>query len=605
MSQQLDSRPVLSQRPADRAELPGFPWILMPHNLGLLLGKLLLFIGRRLRTAARYLKQRPLRVLAVVGIVAFLYALTVVVGSNALPRNTQVLGVDVGGMSQDEATATLTQSWQARTAETVTVEGIGASTSLPLASVEFDVATTVSDAAMSRWQPWDLVTAVFGGGPTDAQLVVDPDALTKTIETLSMASDESAREPVITYDGLTPVSQAGRAGLAINPQSANTAITSAINDAVTVVTLPSYFTEPTVNQNEIDATMRRAAVTAVSSPITVKLPQGSVEISPDLLAANLTFVGQNRVMVPVVNGSRMVPELDKNAPGAVPLTPAVYSVKDGNPQVTPSQPGLGLNPSQLSAEIAKIIGHASGGRTITMELSESVPADIPQNLVDRGVTTQVSVFTQEFEAAEYRRINIGQAAQRLNGTVIEPGAVFSMNDTVGERTVENGYTEGVVVGEGGVLTKDMGGGVSAATTTVWVAAFMAGLEKVEQSAHTIYISRYIPGLEATVSWGNIDLKFRNNSDAPIYITANTTDTSVTVSMFGTPRYDLVQAEIGDKLNFTEPGVTSASGPQCLPAGGTRGFDITVTRLLFVGDEQVAAQPFNTHYSASPAVRCTS
>lgn len=77
-----------------------------------------------------------------------------------------------------------------------------------------------------------------------------------------------------------------------------------------------------------------------------------------------------------------------------------------------------------------------------------------------------------------------------------------MNDTVAERTVENGYAEGVVVGEGGVLTKDMGGGVSAATTATWTAAFFAGLEKVEQHAHSIYISRYTPGLEATVWWGS-------------------------------------------------------------------------------------------------------
>ena len=89
--------------------------------------------------------------------------------------------------------------------------------------------------------------------------------------------------------------------------------------------------------------------------------------------------------------------------------------------------------------------------------------------------------------------NIGQAAKYINGTLLMPGETFSLNDTIGERTPENGYTKGFVVGPGGVFKEDLGGGVSASATTTWSAAFYSGLERVYTQAHSIWISRYRAG----------------------------------------------------------------------------------------------------------------
>lgn len=101
---------------------------------------------------------------------------------------------------------------------------------------------------------------------------------------------------------------------------------------------------------------------------------------------------------------------------------------------------------------------------------------------------------------------------RLRGRDHPPaGQTFSLNGTIKERTPEHGYTEGIVIGPGGVFREDFGGGVSTAATTTWTAAFFAGMERIEIRAHSIYISRYQPGLEATVAWGVSDMRFRNDS----------------------------------------------------------------------------------------------
>ena len=170
-----------------------------------------------------------------------------------------------------------------------------------------------------------------------------------------------------------------------------------------------------------------------------------------------------------------------------------------------------------------------------------------------------------------------------------------MNDTVGERTKANGYTEGLVVGAGNSLEKEMGGGVSTATTAMWTAAFFAGLEKVEQGAHTLYIPRYTPGLEATVAWGRLDLKFRNDTGHPILIRSEATDHSVTMTIYGTKVYDRIDSKIRDSR------FRSGSGNCSSAAGGP--FDVSVDRIFIKDGAPVKTETFTTHYEASLGVKC--
>ena len=123
------------------------------------------------------------------------------------------------------------------------------------------------------------------------------------------------------------------------------------------------------------------------------------------------------------------------------------------------------------------------------------------------IKEQVSTFTTYYPYADYRNINIGRAAELVNGTVLKPGETFSLNDMVGERTAENGFTEGFIISDG-IFKEDLGGGVSQMATTTFNAMFFAGLEDVEHKPHSFYIDRYPVGREATVAWGAVDLRFQ-------------------------------------------------------------------------------------------------
>jgi hypothetical protein len=226
-----------------------------------------------------------------------------------------------------------------------------------------------------------------------------------------------------------------------------------------------------------------------------------------------------------------------------------------------------------------------------------------KELDEMGIRTLLGTFTQEFDEAEYRTINVGRSAELLNGTLLAPGEIFSMNSTIKQRTTENGYVEGIVIGPGGVLAMSYGGGVSITTAATWGAAFFAGLEPIEQQAHTIWIDRYTPGLEATVSWGSLDLRFRNTTASNILISAKANENSVTVSIWGTPVYDEITATFGEREVFSGFSVMEQSGEGCVPQEGQPGFRITVTRDFWRDDAVVKSEDFVTTYQPSTEVTC--
>ena len=145
-----------------------------------------------------------------------------------------------------------------------------------------------------------------------------------------------------------------------------------------------------------------------------------------------------------------------------------------------------------------------------------------------------------------RVTNIHVAADLLNNTIVEPGATFSLNDTIGPRTVDRGFVLAPVFY--GEFTEDIGGGVSQLATTTFNAVFWGGYEDVFHKPHTIYITRYPMGREATVNYGTVDLQFRNDSNAGVLIRTSYSSNSITVTFYG------------DKEGKTSPRKAGRSSP---------------------------------------------
>ena len=168
-----------------------------------------------------------------------------------------------------------------------------------------------------------------------------------------------------------------------------------------------------------------------------------------------------------------------------------------------------------------------------------------------GITQVVGEFTTNFKAGQDRVLNIARISELTRGVVIEPGQRFSVNEFVGPRTMGKGFVPaGMILN--GVFVDSVGGGISQYATTLFNAAFFAGLDFIGYQSHTIYLSRYPYGREATVSYPAPDLVLENNTPYGVMLWPTTDATSITVKLYSTP--SVVAEQTGQ--------TTSARGTSC-------------------------------------------
>jgi hypothetical protein len=165
----------------------------------------------------------------------------------------------------------------------------------------------------------------------------------------------------------------------------------------------------------------------------------------------------------------------------------------------------------------------------------SRPTDDPDLLAwanGSAIVEKVSEFTTPHACCEARVENIHRIADIVRGAYLVPGERFSLNEFVGPRTTENGFVAAGAIRQGHLI-QEIGGGVSQFATTIFNAAYFAGMDFEEYRSHTIYFSRYPYGREATISNPAPDLVFVNTTAYPILIWTSYTEQSITVSMYST------------------------------------------------------------------------
>jgi hypothetical protein len=139
-----------------------------------------------------------------------------------------------------------------------------------------------------------------------------------------------------------------------------------------------------------------------------------------------------------------------------------------------------------------------------------------------GEKTISSYYTTLIDRSASRTKNVELSCQAVNGSIVQPGQVFSFNQTSGPRTKERGY-EIAPIFVGKKVVPGRGGGVCQTSSTLYNSALEAGLEIVERHPHSLPVAYVAAQRDATVSWGGADLKFRNNLDVPIKILARVWD----------------------------------------------------------------------------------
>lgn len=364
------------------------------------------------------------------------------------------------------------------------------------------------------------------------------------------------------------------------------------------------FIPPEVSNEVVNQVRSNLAELAVSAPITLEIGSREVTISPEVIGSALNFVPNNEKLESRFDEKVIIDEISRQIPNIqTQATDAKFDFIGNKIVIIPAQEGIKFEPGQLDAALSPVF-RQKNNRTVNLDSAVIKPVVSTESLEALGIKEQLSSFRQGFDYLPYREINVGQAAKYMDGKILKPGEIFSMNETIKERTTKNGYVKGIYIGEGGRFDFGLGGGVSIITSATWNAAFYAGLEKIEQRAHSVHIARYPPGLEATVSWPRLDLKFRNNTNNNILIKALPERDGITISMYGTKIYDKVISKFGEPyaINNKIDRVISYD-PNCLEQEAAPGFKINVTREFWKNNTIVETENFLTSYRPSDNIIC--
>ncbi|MEV0378500.1 VanW family protein [Nonomuraea sp. NPDC050643] len=561
-----------------------------------------------------YEPEPPRRRRLLPGLLAFIlllaalaYVVPAVFMSGSVLRGTHVGGVDIGGLTVTQAADKLRAELGTRLGKPVIADigGTKETVQADEAGLELDVVGTIGQASSGFPSPQEVWRGLTGTTELQPKISVDSSQLTRTVEGMAEAADKPAHEGRVTFTGLQPKARQPEDGVLLDREDAVRRISDAfLQGGGRTVVLAVRPAKPVTTTEGVEAALAKAKQ-AVSGPITLTLGTKQAQVTPALIAANLSFNSSgDGGLVPEFNAKAVLAGLESGLVDAAQQPrDATYEIVDGKPVLVPARTGRGVNDKLLARDMEKVFD-GGGSRTIPVRLGTVAPVVETAQIQGLGIKELVASFNTTFDCCQARVKNIQRMAQELDGYVVKPGETFSLNDVLGERTIEDGYVEaGQIVG--GRMVNIIGGGGSQFATTMYNAAFFGGFEDVEHQPMDYYAPRYPAGRDVALLYPDLDLKWRNDSETGVLIKTAFTETSVSVALWSTKRFDKIEPIESERRDLTPFRRESSSAAGCLPTVGEQGFTIDVTRV-FHKDGKVLKKDkkLTTKYRPQAQITCT-
>jgi vancomycin resistance protein YoaR len=546
---------------------------------------------------------------AVVAALGLLYVGDLALTSGQVPRGTVVAGVEIGGMERAAAEAELREQLGARLDEPVELQADKKTATIDpnAAGLRIDFAATVEHAGEQPLNPFTRFTSLF---TTREVAPVTEGDRQQLIEQLKGVQQKLEQEPVegdIRFEGATPVPVNPIPGHRIDlDEAADVVIRDWAKEGP--VRLPHTKQPVSTTADGVQEALREIAEPAVSAPVTVRGEGKDAVFSPEDIGKALRFTPNGNgglkaeLDVPTA-ADALLPQLEETVK---PSKDAEIVLEGNRPVVRPSEDGVGIDWDK-TLEPAMDVLKRSEDRSLDAVYKPEPAEFTTEQANELGIKEVVGEFTTGgFEPASGE--NIRRVAEQVNGAIVKPGETFSLNGHTGPRTAAQGYVESGIIKDGRP-GKAVGGGISQFATTLYNAAYFAGMEDVEHKAHSYYISRYPAGREATVFQNPdgssvIDVKFKNVSNSGILITTRWTPSSITVTLWGTKQFD-VTSETSERTDITPPKeVPIPPGEPCSPSNGAPGFTVYDTRTIRdLTTGEVRTERTKTVYEPQPIIKC--
>ena len=550
-----------------------------------------------------------------------------------------VAGVDISGMSPQDAALKLSQTLTyPLNGKVLFRDGDKAWVAQPAQlGMVFDPSSS-AQTAYQLGRSGGLFTALNGqirargfGEDVAPVIIFDQRVAYQYLQVLSRQVDQPMVEASLHLDGTNVIAQPGQSGRMLN-LDANLIYVSARLQTFQDGDVPLVIQEvqPAILDLSKQADIARQIL---SQPLQLTIPNAQ-QGDPGPWVYNVQVLANMIGVQKVTNGGKTDMEVTLNPDALHQILAGIQPQVDrqaSNPKfhfndaigqlvaLSPSQTGRALDVDASLKAIQDAV--LRGEHTVPLVVNETQPAVNDSATAQQlGITGLLpnGVQTSYFYGSHPERVqNITTAASRFDGVLVAPGETFSMGQAMGDISLDNGFTEALII-YGGHTIKGVGGGVCQVSTTFFRTVFFAGFPVVERVPHAYRVSYYeetsggrdsnLAGLDATVYFPLVDFKFTNDSPYWILMETNLGSDSLTWKLYST--YD------GRKVTW------NTSGPQnIVPAPdplfvensdlnpgqitqtdySANGADVDVTRTVIKNGATYFQDEFKTHYQAWQAV----
>jgi vancomycin resistance protein YoaR len=571
----------------------------------------------RVKRGRAHLVRRLLRTtlwaVAAILLVALVTGLVYGGSESRIAAGVTVAGVDVGGLTAEEARAKLAE--RAANAQTVPVLFTARGKRFTLRPGRLDVradwSAAVTDALEEGNGPFPLrglerlKLRLFG---TDVEPRADfyQRGLDFEVNRMAAAIAAPAREAAIELHGLRPVVVPGQSGAELDRETAKPVIVAALAGFERdPVALPVDVDMPAVAARTLAPVVSQIR-TVLSGPVRLSYRQVFWTVRPAELASLLDLPDSGAAKL-ALGGPASARWFDNLARGVKrPPVDADFDIAaDGTAQVIPARPGRVLNVPATKAALLEAASRR-GNRTAPLVVSQVAPQLTTGEAQALRIERSLASYTTLYSGTPDRIQNLQRAVTLLDGARIAPGGTFSFNERVGPRTEERGFRAAPII-VGNEYEEGIGGGVSQVATTVFNAAWEAGLRITARTAHALYIDRYPLGRDATVSYPSIDLAFVNDTRRWIVLQAAYGDTGIAVTLLGGGPERTVTSEAGELTETAppterrQPDRTMFVGESVIVEYGEPARSVQVTRTVHENGQVLYDETWSTAYRSTPQI----
>jgi vancomycin resistance protein YoaR len=527
----------------------------------------------------------------------------------------RIAGVDVGGLTPGAAKSLLRRKWSTVERVPITFQAGGHTWQFSAAQlgVRPDWGAAVDDARrqgrgfgpLRGFRRLDV--RVFGADVAPPTSVYDT-ALEYVLNRIGDAVNTPREDASVVLKGLRPVTVAGHAGHALDRSNAAEAVVRSLASfSRQPVDLPMKIDSPHVQVNDLTVVVAEVK-TAVSAPVHLTLGSTRFSVGPRRIAQLLELPADGRrdLRIGGAGADKWFTNLARN----VDRQPAdaSWAISSSGIRVIPDRPGYSLDvPRSARALLRAVLVTEPMLRDATLVAQTTQAHRTTKDAQAMNINGLVASYETFYGGDPNRIHNVQLVSHLIDGHVIAPGATFSFNQATGARTEDKGFRTAPVIINGELKT-GLGGGVCQVSTTVFNAAYEAGLPIAERTNHALYISHYPQGRDATVNYPDVDLKFVNDTGHWLLLRTWVGSSSLTVALYGTPVHRRVVSDVAPLKVTGSPPVERTLDPSLAPGevvledSGEPSRSTSVRRRVYAADGKLLYDTtFYSSYRAEPRI----